>query len=115
MATIAGLPKKNGVNKLMKAAHGNPFKAVDKFTDNTVWSAHESGKLTAYYNDDQEPMTWIDRDGNKYESTDRYGICLMPTSFDLSITEEYQLFCDIIQHSPAYAPWTDTKIFRKVQ
>ena len=114
-ATIAGLPKDMGVKKLMKAAHGNPFKAVDKFKDKTVWDAHESGKLTAYYNDDQEPMTWIDRDGNKYESTDRYGICLMPTSFDLSITEEYQLFCDIIQHSPAYAPWTDTKIFRKVQ
>lgn len=114
-ATIAGLPKANGVEKLLKMAHGNARKAIDKFTDHTVWNAHESGKLTAYYNDNQQPMTWIDRDGNKYDSIDRYGICLMPTSFDLSITEEYQLFCDIIQHSPAYAPWTDTKIFRKVQ
>ena len=68
--------------------------------------------LTA--NDAQSEMIWIDRDGNRFKSHDKYGICLAPTSFDLGVTDEYTLFCQIVSGSPDYSPWSDTKIFRNI-
>ncbi len=113
-ATIAGLPKKSGVDKLMKLGKGDCYKALSKFNANIQWNIHESGKLTAYYNDAQPEMIWVDRDGNRFKSHDKYGICLAPTSFDLGVTDEYTLFCQIISGSPDYSPWSDTKIFRNI-
>ena len=98
----------------MKLGKGDCYRAVSKFNDNIQWNIHESGKLTAYYNDAQSEMIWIDRDGNRFKSHDKYGICLAPTSFDLGVTDEYTLFCQIISGSPDYSPWSDTKIFRNI-
>ena len=81
--TIAGLPKKAGVNK---------FQSVDEFNDKTFWRTSESGKLTACYNDNQPTTRWTDANGDTYVSTDKYGLCLKPTTFDLSMTDEFKLF-----------------------
>lgn len=81
--TIAGLPKSAGEHK---------FKSVDEFNDKTFWRTGESGKLIAYYNDNQPTTKWTDCDGRLYISEDRYGLCLKPTTFDLSMTDEFKMF-----------------------
>ena len=81
--TIAGLPKAAGEAKI---------KSVSEFTNNLVWNTRESHKQIAMYNDDQKPCVWRDRDGHPYKSNDKYGICLQPTTFDLSISGEFMKF-----------------------
>lgn len=83
--TIAGLPKSAGVAKI---------KNVDDFVDGMEWNVLESKKKMAYYNDNQPIAEWVDRDGNHYMSTeyDKYGICIMPTSFKLTMSPEYKQF-----------------------
>ena len=86
--TIAGLPKKAAKAKI---------KSVDEFTDGLVWETDESDKLIARYEDNQKPCTWIDRDGNVFESDAQYGICLQPTTFDLSIGNEFKHFLTLLK------------------
>ena len=38
----------------------------------------------------------IDDDGKQLELTDQYGIALVPTTFDMSISEEFEKFLDVI-------------------
>ena len=85
--TIAGLPKSAGENKL---------KQVSDFENNIVWTTKESEKLIARYNDNQSESMWIDRDGHMYHSDDRYGICLQPTTFDLSLSKEFTKFLQVL-------------------
>lgn len=86
--TIAGLPKRAGQAKI---------KSVDDFKDGLVWDTQESEKLIAKYNDNQSSCVWIDRDGNAYESEAKYGICLQPTTFDLSISNEFSHFLNLLR------------------
>ena len=81
--TIAGLPKSAGENKI---------KSVSEFNDGMIWNTMESEKVIAMYNDNQKPTDWVDRDGNKWHSEDKFGICLQPTTFDLSMSGEFKKF-----------------------
>ena len=81
--TIAGLPKSAGETKI---------KSVSDFTDKLVWNTRESEKIIAMYNDKQRATVWTDRDGNVWNSEDRFGICLQPTTFDLSMSSEFKKF-----------------------
>ena len=89
ICTIAGLPKKAGKAKIKK---------LEDFNDKTFWNTKESQKLMAIYNDNQSDAYFIDRDGNRYLSRARYGICLQPTTFDLSMGNEFRKFLDALQH-----------------
>lgn len=86
--TIAGLPKRAAKAKI---------KSVAEFTDGIIWDTKESEKLIARYEDNQQPCTWIDRDGNKYDSDAQFGICLQPTTFDLSIGNEFKHFLTMLK------------------
>lgn len=85
--TIAGLPKRAAKDKI---------KSVDEFNTGLVWDTNESQKLIAHYEDNQEPCTWTDRDGVTYYSEAQYGICLQPTTFDLSISNEFEHFLTLL-------------------
>lgn len=85
--TIAGLPKTAGENKI---------KSVSEFNDKLVWSTDESEKVIAMYNDKQKPCEWRDRDNHPYKSKDQYGICLQPTTFDLSMSGEFRKFLNTL-------------------
>lgn len=86
--TVAGLPKDAGVSKI---------KSLDMFNDQTVWNANESGKLICYYQSKQKTgQKWYDRNGDLYISDDQYGVCLKPTSFDLSMSEDFDGFLDTL-------------------
>lgn len=85
--TIAGLPKDSGANKI---------KSFDDFTNETLWLTKESGKVCCYYNDSQGETIWTGRDGVKYISYDRYGVCLKPVTFDLSMSDEFVNFLQML-------------------
>lgn len=87
VCTVAGISKKACLNVV---------KSVDMFKDGLTWKTNESEKTITYYNDNQTPGTWVDRNGGWFYSSDKYGICLMPATFKISNTEDYKtLFNDI--------------------
>lgn len=87
-STIAGLPKDAGPKII---------KNVSDFSDNLKWDVGNSGKLTSYYIDDMpQNLTWIDEDGVIYVSDDKYGVNLMPTTFDLSLSYDYELLLEAL-------------------
>lgn len=86
--TIAGLPKSAGTTKIHKC---------EDFTNNTVWNTKESEKNTACYNDHQHAAEWTDEYGNTYISEEIYGLAIVPTTFDLSISEEFSKFLLTLQ------------------
>lgn len=88
--TIAGLPKKAGKNKIKKVS--------DMLNNNLIWNTEESMKQTSYYNDEQETIIWTDYLGNEYTSTEKYGCCLLPTTFDLSMSANYIEFLEYIEN-----------------
>lgn len=85
--TVAGLPK----------MAGKKITNINDFNDHTYWNATESCKKTHSYNDNQPSVVWTDRLGDSYESHDKYGICICPTSFDMSMTPEFTEFVSMIQ------------------
>lgn len=85
--TIAGLPKWAGKAKI---------KTFDDFSNETLWTTKESGKVCCYYNDNQPVTVWTGRDGEKYESHDKYGVCLKPVTFDLSMSGEFITFLNLL-------------------
>jgi hypothetical protein len=84
--TVAGLPKKS-VSKL---------KSLDDFNNNTFWNVKESGKKCSYYNDNQSECVWIDEDGKAYNSSDKYGIAIIPTSFNMSMSDEFRMLIELM-------------------
>lgn len=80
--TIAGLPKKSGTKVIKK---------IDDFNDDTVWDTKQSGKLIVCYKEMPE-MDWVGVGGYKYHSVSRYGVCMKPTTFSMSIIPEFKAF-----------------------
>lgn len=85
--TIAGLPKKAGSEKI---------KTFDDFNNYTLWTTKESQKACCYYNDDQPETHWTGRDGKVWISHDKYGVCLKPVTFDLSLSDDFVTFLSMI-------------------
>lgn len=84
--TIAGLPKKAGPKVI---------KSVDDFTEFAEWNAEQSGKVTVYYSN-QDEMIWHGCDGSYYKSESPYGVCLKPTTFDMSSASELIAFMNFL-------------------
>lgn len=87
--TIAGLPKRSGVKLIT---------SVDDFTEDNRWDWEESEKLNSCYNENQPELTWTDHNGDTYVSKDRYGLNLMPTTFELGVAGEYRLLYNMLQN-----------------
>lgn len=85
-ATIAGLPKHAAVSIL---------DSVDDFTPGVFWDTAHADKQMSMYNDDQPTgVSVTDHLGNVYVTTDtdKHGIALMPTTFDLEHSDAYSRF-----------------------
>ena len=83
--TVAGLSKKA------------PLKSLADFTPGKTWGYTDSGRMTAYYNDSQQPTTVTDYQGNTYTINQPYAICLQPTTYTLGITPTFSDYCEGIQ------------------
>lgn len=74
---------------------------INNFKDNMTFgykqtNEHENGehdneKLTHYYNDEQEPFTFEDIDGNIYTCNDTFGVILQPVVYTLGYTDLLEL------------------------
>ena len=84
--TVAGLSKKA------------PLKSLADFTPGKTWGYTESGRMTAFYNDSQQPTTVTDCQGNVYTINQPYAICLQPTTYTLGITTTFNDYCEAIQN-----------------
>lgn len=77
--TVSGVPKEGA----------KALKSLEEFTNDFVFDYKYTGKNLIVYNDDQEEFDLIDYNGVKMHITDKYGICLVPTTYKLGISSEY--------------------------
>lgn len=66
---------------------------LNNFKKDMVWDYSTSGKMISCYEDDQPILQFKDCQGNVYTSTQRHGICLMPTTYNMTIDHIYELLC----------------------
>ena len=77
--TVSGVPKKGAA----------AFKNLDEFSNDFVFEYKYTGKNLIVYNDNQQEYNLSDYAGIKYLVKDRYGICIIPTTYKLGISDEY--------------------------
>ena len=65
------------------------LKKLEDFRDDFVFEFKDTGKLMMMYNDNQEKFELEDYEGNKEIIKDKYGITLVPTTYELGKAEEY--------------------------
>lgn len=85
--TVSGVPKEGGAKCL---------NSLEEFKDDLIFDFDHTNKLTLAYNDNQIPTIITDYLGNKYEVTDKSGICMLPTTYKLGKSEDY---ADLINNS----------------
>lgn len=79
--TVSGVPKSGA-----KSLEGD----LNNFKDDLVFEATVTGKNMLFYCDNQPPVEIIDKDNNKYIVDDRSGCCVVPTTYVLSKSQDYQ-------------------------
>lgn len=78
--TVSGVSKKGVV-----ALDGD----IKNFNDGLKFDYDTSGKLISTYRIDQSPIIWNKGQYDEYASYYKYGINLQPTTYTMSITDEY--------------------------
>lgn len=81
--TVAGVPKKSA-----KALH-----SIHDFKDGFIWTEETSNKLGVTYNNHQRKISFDDG----YISRETFSIHLMPTTYELGMTEEFQAYVDYLK------------------
>lgn len=90
--TVSGVSKKGA-----KALNND----IRNFKNGFIWDYYQSGKMTHMYHELcvsdegvvdnlQSDITYTDIDGNEYTSTYRWSIVLMPTTYTMGITGDYE-------------------------
>lgn len=95
--TVSGVPKKKGAEQLS---------SIEEFQDGFIFG-YEADKLLSYYNTAQcitEPIVFTDYLGNVGSCNDNYGVCLMPTTYELGLEMTYAQMIDIIDSQPSNKP-----------
>lgn len=65
------------------------LKNLNEFKDNFIFEYKYTNKNLLIYNDEMESFKLKDYKGNIVEVKDRYGCCLVPTTYELGKSEEY--------------------------
>ena len=98
--TVAGVPKSAAV--CLKSLED--FKKGLRFP--YQWKDEKGvnrGKLAMYYDDEQEPFTFVDKDGEPYECTDiDHAIIAQPTVYELGLTLEYEALIELANSNHYY-------------
>ena len=77
--TVSGVPKKGA----------RCLTSLNQFRDNLVFDFKYTNKNMVIYNDIQKPFDLLDYTGIKYKVDDPTGVCLVPTTYELSKSLEY--------------------------
>ena len=78
--TVSGVPK-SGAKAL---------KSLEEFTDNFIFKFEDTGKNMILYNDNQIDYNFRDYQGNFYSASYKYGSCILPTTYELGKSQDYQ-------------------------
>lgn len=90
--TVAGLPKKNGIEYMIEKCNGDYDKVFDMFNDELYIPAERTGKMTHTYIDERQEFRIKDYQGNDSHIITESGIHLEPCDFTLSISKQYGEF-----------------------
>ena len=78
--TCSGVPK-DGAKAL---------KSLDEFKDNFVFDYKYTNKNLCVYNDEMKEFELIDYKGKRQKVKDKYGVVLIPTTYELGKSQEYE-------------------------
>ena len=78
--TVAGVPKCGAA----------ALKRLEDFKDNLYFPYEITHKMSIVYNDNQNPIELTDYLGNTYLVTDKSSACILPTSYVLGKSQDYQ-------------------------
>ena len=87
--TIAGLPKDKGRDYLLKVSNNDMNKVFQNFTDKMLVPADDSGKMTAYYDDEEKTAIIKDYQGHYTTVTSRSSVHLSKASFEMTLAEKF--------------------------
>ena len=87
--TIAGLPKEKGRDYLLKISNNDMKKVFNNFTNKMQVPKDASGKLTAYYDDEEKECIIKDFQGHYTKVKSLSSVHLSKASFEMSMSEKY--------------------------
>ena len=71
---------------------------IDDFKDGTVFDVEHAQKLLMSYIDDMTPIVWNKGQYDEFYSKYQHGICAQPTTYSLSITDDYDSILTMVQN-----------------
>lgn len=77
--TVSGVPK----------CGAKALKSLKDFKDNFIFPYKYTNKNILMYNDEMMEATIVDYQKNKFVSREKYGSCMLPTTYELGKAEEY--------------------------
>lgn len=79
------------------------MKDLSDFRNDFIFKHEFTGKNMISYNDDMIPFEITDYLGNTYFNTEKYGACIVPTTYALGMSQDYQeLITDKSSHKAIY-------------
>ena len=87
--TIAGLPKDKGRDYLLKVSNNDMSKVFQNFTDKMLVPADDSGKMTAYYDDEEKTAIIKDYQGHYTKVTSKSSVHLSKASFEMTLASKF--------------------------
>ena len=87
--TIAGLPKNKGRDYLLKISNNDMNKVFQNFTDKMKVPENDSGKMTAYYDDEEKSAIIKDYQGHYTKVTSRSSVHLSKASFEMTLASKF--------------------------
>lgn len=71
---------------------------IEDFKDGTVFDVEHAQKLIMSYVDDMPPIVWNKGQYDEFYSNYQHGICAQPTTYSLSITDDYESILTMVQN-----------------
>lgn len=71
---------------------------IEDFKDGTVFDVEHAQKLIMTYVDDMPPIVWNKGQYDEYHSNYKHGICAQPTTYSLSINDDYESILTMVQN-----------------
>lgn len=96
--TIAGLPKDKGRDYLLKISNNDMNKVFQNFTDKMKVPADDSGKMTAFYDDEEKTAIIKDYQGNYTKVTSLSSVHLSKASFEMSMSEKFIKLLEMLEN-----------------
>ena len=92
--TVSGVNSEKGRKRLCNQ--------IDTFKDGIIFNYGQCGKMISAYNDHQEPLDVVDREGNVWHETARHALALYPTTYRMGVDEVYAALWEQIFEEAKY-------------